>query len=597
MPPFGMEEKEIGFLLVIDNKGKFLRFEDCRDKDKYSAKTFLVKKHVEFSSNPVANYLYGNSSYVFGYSLKKKDKNKLNFDIFKNKVKDIANHFPDNPDLKAVSAFYDQSIEEIHASISKDSLWEEVKKNLSKKYSTFSFRINGDTNIIAEKKEILQLDTLDEPNKNEICLITGSHCTPVKTTTATMIRYGHPKAKLVSFQVNSGFDSYGKQQGFNAPISSQAEFAYTTALNTMLGKNSHNKFIVGNRTFIFWASSNNEASLKAEESLFDMLGFSDETEDNPNAKIERVRKVFKSIYSGTLKTELNDRFYILGLAPNDARIAVVYWTDTLLKEFAGLIIRHFNDMEIIDNRKKKYPYMGIGDMLSAVTKKNENNKRPNVTPDLPEDENNKRPDVTPNLPEAVVKSIFQGLPYPYSLFTSCIRRIRAEQSVITPSGSPCRVAILKAYLNRLNDNYNKKIQIMLDKDNTNPGYLCGRLFAVLDKIQEEANKSNTTDDRIAESTKLDKRQEDANKSNSIRARYMNSASSTPSVVFPTILNLSSQHAEKLSEGSKIFYEKIKQEIISKLSSDGFPAHLNLQDQGRFFVGYYHQRQDFFTKAE
>ena len=118
-----------------------------------------------------------------------------------------------------------------------------------------------------------------------------------------MIRYGHPKAKLVSFQVNSGFDSYGKQQGFNAPISSQAEFAYTTALNTMLGKNSHNKFIVGNRTFIFWASSNNEASLKAEESLFDMLGFSDETEDNPSAKIERVRKVFKSIYSGTLKTE------------------------------------------------------------------------------------------------------------------------------------------------------------------------------------------------------------------------------------------------------------------------------------------------------
>lgn len=553
MPAFGMEEKEIGFLLVIDNKGKFLRFEDCRI-DKNSAKTFLVKKHVERSSNPVANYLYDNSAYVFGYSLKDKDKNKL--DIFKNKVKDIAELFPENPDLKAVSAFYDQSIEEIHASISKDPLWEEVTKNLSKKYSTFSFRINGDTNIIAQKKEILQLDTLNEPNKSEICLITGSRGTPVKTTTATMIAGGRATAKLVSFQVNSGYDSYGKQQGFNAPISSQAEFAYTTALNTMLGKNSHNKFIVGNRTFIFWASSNNEASFKAEESLFDMLGFSDETEDNPNAKIERVRKVFESIYSGSLQTELNDRFYILGLAPNDARIAVVYWSETLLKEFAGMIIRHFNDMEIIDTRKKKYPYMSIRNILSAVTMKD------------------KQSDVTPNLPEAVVKSIFQGLPYPYTLFTSCIKRIRAEQSVITPYGSPCRVAILKAYLNRLNDNYNKKIQIMLDKDNTNPGYLCGRLFAVLDKIQEDANKIN-----------------------SIRDRYMNSASSTPSVVFPTILNLSSHHAEKLSEGSKIFYEKIKQEIISKLSSDGFPAHLNLQDQGRFFVGYYHQRQNFFTKAE
>ena len=112
---------------------------------------------------------------------------------------------------------------------------------------------------------------------------------------------------------------------------------------------------------------------------------------------------------------------------------------------------------------------------------------------------------------------------------------------------------------------------MLDKDNTNQGYLCGRLFAVLDKIQEDANHIS-----------------------SIRERYMNAASATPSSVFSTILNLSSHHSEKLNEGAKIHYEKLKQEIISKISADGFPAHLDLQDQGRFFVGYYHQRQDFFT---
>ena len=113
---------------------------------------------------------------------------------------------------------------------------------------------------------------------------------------------------------------------------------------------------------------------------------------------------------------------------------------------------------------------------------------------------------------------------------------------------------------------------MLDKENTNQGYLCGRLFAVLDKIQEEANNLN-----------------------SIRDRYMNAASATPSAVFATILNLSSHHIEKLpNEGRKVTFEKLKQEIFSKLSADGFPAHLDLQDQGRFFVGYYHQRQDFFT---
>lgn len=116
---------------------------------------------------------------------------------------------------------------------------------------------------------------------------------------------------------------------------------------------------------------------------------------------------------------------------------------------------------------------------------------------------------------------------------------------------------------------------MLDKSNTNQGYLCGRLFAVLDKIQDDANRIH-----------------------SIRERYMNAASSTPASVFATILNLSSHHLENLSnEGTKVFYEKLKQEIIDKISADGFPAHLDLQDQGRFFVGYYHQRQDFFTKKE
>ena len=156
------------------------------------------------------------------------------------------------------------------------------------------------------------------------------------------------------------------------------------------------------------------------------------------------------------------------------------------------------------------------------------------------------------------------------MFQTCICRIRAEQSV-----NIVRAAIIKAYLNRLNDNNNnEKLNIMLDKENQNQGYLCGRLFAVLDKIQEDANGIH-----------------------SIRERYMNSASATPAMVFATILNLSTHHLEKLNTGGQVFYEKLKQEIISKLDANGFPAHLDLQDQGRFFVGYYHQRQDFFMTKE
>lgn len=588
LPATGMEEKEIGFLVVISKAGKFLRFEDCRIDNK-SARTYLVTKHVGRSSAPLANYLYDNSAYVLGISERKKynklkeqletfaltpeneqvflklksdfekekeecsSKEQKYFDTFKAKIASIRNTFPDNSDIKAVYDFYEQGRDAIIEVVVSDPLWDDIKKNLSKKYSTFSFRIEGDTQIVAEKRELLQLESETDRGSN-LCLITGEHGDSVEITTATMIPGSQAIAKLVTFQVNSGYDSYGKRKCGNAPISTHAEFAYSTALNTLLAKNSRNKFMVGNRTFVFWASANDKVSDMAEQSFFDLLGFTPKDEDDPNAKIEAARKVFTAIYSGSLNSTLNNRFCILGLAPNSARIAVVYWSETLLKDFAEMILRHFDDMTLIDNRPNPKPYTGVKDMLSAVTL------------------HGKQSDVTPNLPEAVIKSVFQGLPYPYTLFTSCLRRIKAESS--DKAGIRIgRIAILKAYLNRINDPLNSKIQVMLDKDNTNQGYLCGRLFAVLDKIQEDANHIN-----------------------SIRERYMNAASSTPATVFATILNLSTHHAENLkNEGSKVYYEKLKQEIISKISADGFPAHLNLQDQGRFFVGYYHQRQDFFTK--
>lgn len=514
-----------------------------------------MKKHVGRSSAVVANYLYDNSAYVLGYDPKNTAKEEKNFDAFVEKVNSIHQALPDSSDIQTLVKFYAQGRGTILSEIEQDPLWEDIKKNLSKKYSIFSFRIEGDLKIVAEKRELLQLEESAEINEgNDICLITGERSIAVDTTTATMIPGSKATAKLVAFQISSGYDSYGKKKCGNAPISKEAEFAYTTALNTLLQKDSRNKFMVGNRTFVFWASSTGNASEQVEDGIFELLGYKEEKTDNPNAKIVQVRKVFTAIYSGSLTTSIDDRFYILGLAPNSARIAVVYWADTHLKEFAGMILRHFDDMEIVDARKDKKPYMGIKEILSTVTL------------------SGKHTDAAPNLPEAVIKSIFQGTPYPYTLFSACIRRIRAESS---EKGAirVTRMAIIKAYLNR-QDNNNKKIEVMLDKNNTNQGYLCGRLFAVLDKIQEEAKKIN-----------------------SIRERYMNAASATPSAVFTTILNLSVHHLESLpNEGRKVFFEKLKQEIIDKISADGFPAHLDLQDQGRFFVGYYHQRQDFFTKS-
>ena len=567
MPAMHLAYVNYMYAILIDDDGNFCGLERLGDEDGLPVKSFRPE---ERTSAPVAHCMGDNGSYVLGLKDikigmpfdygKEIKKNSKNHETFKADVEDIFASLPHNRYAKAVHLFYQRYNEAILHDMSVDVNWPDFCKLLNK---NITFRIVGENMLAASDPEIImhKISYITNQNNEAICMITGLKSKPVSTTYSTFIVGGKSNAKLVAFQVNSGYDSYGKKMGLNAPISEEAEFKYTTALLDMLSKKSSHKFMVGNRTYLFWASNNSDTALKAEEEFYNMIGAGHQ-DVNPNENIEQVRKVFEAIYKNTLKTTSKDIFYILGLAPNAARIAVTYWTEIPLREFAGTILKHFEDMEVADTRLYKKPYMSLRNILSAVTL------------------GGKTSDATPNLPDAIVKSIFQGLPYPQTLFASCIRRIRAESSkekfeearrkgyIIT------RAAIIKAYLNRLNDN-EQRIKVMLDKDNTNQGYLCGRLFAVLDKIQEEANNQH-----------------------SIRERYMNSASSTPAAVFSTILNLSNHHLEKLeNEGRRIYFEKLKQEIISKIDADGFLSQLDLQDQGRFFIGYYHQRQDFFTKNE
>lgn len=556
LPPMQMAFTNFCYAIVIDENGVFLSIEPLGNVDGIQLLTFRPE---ERTSAPVPHCLGDNGSYVLGLKDVKPDKlfdftkemksNEKNFSAFVEDVKSLSEALPNNKYVRAIGKFYQSYGIETIKQMGHDVNWAGLCKSLSK---NITFRIFGEITLAASDPQVIQykIDSAFNENKKAICLITGQKAKPVNTTYSTFILGGKSNAKLVSFQESSGYDSYGKKKGLNAPVSEETEFKYTTALLSMLSKGSKNKFILGSRTFLFWASNNNEAGEQAEESIFNMFGFN-EQEDDPNRNIEQVRKTFNAIYSGSLRTSLDDKFYILGLAPNSARIAVTYWSELPLKEFAALILRHFEDMEIADTRKEKRPYMGLRSILAAVTL------------------GGKSSDATPNLPEAVAKSIFQGIPYPYTLFAGCIRRIRAEQTL-----NITRSAIIKAYLNRQQNDNQKKIEIMLDKENTNQGYLCGRLFAVLDKIQDEANNQH-----------------------SIRERYMNSASATPAAVFATILNLSYHHSEKLNEGRKVWFEKIKQEIVDKISPNGFPAHLDLQDQGRFFVGYYQQTQWFYTKKE
>ncbi len=555
LPSPGLEKKKITFLIVIDAEGNFVRIEDTRTGKE--PKEYVVPRGVSRSSDTVANLLWDNGKYVLGIpkdgsSKSLRDAEEKN-SAFICKCRELLDKTPDSKAVGAVLKFYDNGgVDKLR----KSGDWNELEKQSA---GNFSFILDGSLRIVAELDEVKNCVakefTSETGGSLQTCLITGKKVEPIAVTTATQIAGSKSNARLVSFQISSGYDSYGKEQCANAPIGKEAEFAYTTALKTLLDKKSKNRFLLGDRSFVFWASNReeNESSKDAEDGFF---AFLNDNSDNPNAGLGKLKSVLKSIWSGETPGSSDGRFYVLGLAPNAARLAVVYWNECSVKDFAYNLWKHFEDMEIDDNRKVKKPYCGLYSMLSAVTL------------------GGKSSEVQPNLPEALLKSVLQNTAYPFPLYTACIRRINAELSETT-CFSITRMAILKAFLNRQTRQTNhKKLEIMLDKENTNEGYLCGRLFAVLVKVQEDANNVNT----IAE-------------------RYMNAASASPSSVFGTILNLSVHHTENLKDGAKIFYNKLKQEIIGKLPSGGFPAHLGLQDQGRFFVGYYQQRQDLFTKKD
>ncbi|MDE5882151.1 MAG: type I-C CRISPR-associated protein Cas8c/Csd1, partial [Muribaculaceae bacterium] len=521
--------------------------------DKTRCARFLVAKGFKRTSAPKSNILWDNAKYVLGIGDKKGKCKDLFIDI----IKDIHTKHPQDASIKALLKFYSLPESIQNERMAADPLYAKIEESLS---ANFSFRYEPDDILIAEKSHLFShlLNESSDVSESARCLITGEYGPIVRTTTPTPLPDNSPMAALVAFQVNSGYDSYGKTQAYNSPISLEAEEAYSSVLKMFLGKDSRNKVRLGNRMILFWGSGDTALNNDVENGLMSLFEIPDKKALDLDEKIDKVTKLFKSIFSGEIKTTLDDRFHILGLAPNTGRIAVVLWMDSELKVFAEKILQHFNDMEIVDYRNpdKRRPYYGVYSIVTAVT------------------QGGKISDALPNLVDETAKAIIFGSPYPVPLYTGALQRIKAELTDMNPTIQ--RVAILKAYINRKNKNSNKNkpLQVMLDKNNTNPGYLCGRLTAVLEKIQTDANTGD-----------------------SIRTRYMGAASATPAAVLPAMLNLSLHHSEKLSEGSRIYFEQLKQEIVDKLSASGFPAHLDLNDQGRFFVGYYHQRADLYTKKE
>lgn len=552
----GFQKQPIPFVIVLNQKCQFIDIQDTRGGEgkKKTAKEFTVPKAVKKTSGIAANLLWDVPAYVFGRPkpdakkdpIKQEEKARDQRNAF---IERIEKTFPsENRDISIAAVLNFLKAAEFDA-VFKHPYWAEIEKN----GNLLSFQFQDDACLICEKQAVVDflqnMESGEDAPKN-ICLVRGINDVPVRLHTAIKGVWGAQTsgANIVSFNLEA-FESYGKTQGFNAPVGSKSEFAYTTALNTLLKKGSSQRMQVGDASTVFWA----EKEHKLEAVFADLFGTS--TKDDQTQDAKALIAAFRAPQIG-VKPELDPqtRFYVLGLAPNAARIAVRFWYEGTVQQVVDNINQHFEDCTIVRGPNQPETLSLFRLLVStAVQGKSEN--------------------IQPNLAGEMMRSILAGMPYPKSLLSSAVRRVRAEREI-----NYQRAALIKAVLVRENRYYHlnqKEVGMSLDTTNNSIGYRLGRLFAVLEKVQEEANPGiNAT----------------------IRDRFYGAASSTPVAVFALLMKLKNHHLAKLeNRGRAINFEKLISEIMSEIKE--FSPHLSLVDQGRFAVGYYHQRQDFFTKKE
>ena len=577
LAPFGFEWKEIPFVILISEEGEFVYLEDTREQQgrKLVGHRYLIPKSQIRSGTKAykkPNILWDHYGFVLGYAKREKENeppkqkdidtaNKQK-EHFLKLAQSICDALPEDQGVTAVVRFLEKGD---FFCVFDTPAWKDC---VGIKGCNLSFRLQGEKHLVCQSNAVIEFvqNNLNEEDSSEshegICLIKGDR---------TQIERLHPPISGVAQKpspfaaVNDGvqpaFASFSKRQGFNFPVGKSAAFAYTTALNHLLRKGSSQRMQVGDATTVFW--SEKPSGLEAQ--IVDIFG--DPPQDDPDKGTRAVKALYKSIDTGLLSSEEGDnRFFVLGLAPNSARIVVRFWEAVIVAELAERIKQHFDDLAIIHG-DKQHPYLPLYRLLVSTAAQG------------------KADNIPPNLSGEVMRSILSGMPYPQTLLAASIRRVRAEQSKKNPKTGKAiqnvtyeRAALIKACINRAtrysNPRIKEELKVSLDKGNSNPGYRLGRLFAVLEKIQEEAVNPKAT----------------------IRDRYYGAASATPISVFPTLLKLKNHHLSKLENRGRVTnFEKLLGEIMGGITD--FPPVLPLADQGRFAIGYYHQRQDFFKRTE
>ncbi|MDR3176079.1 MAG: type I-C CRISPR-associated protein Cas8c/Csd1 [Desulfovibrio sp.] len=546
----GFSRQPVPFALEIDKYGAFSQVLDLRQEDakkkKIPRQLILPEPLKTSGSGFSANFMWDNTGYVLGID----DKDNLeraaeSFRAFCNRIEEVGAGLEDEG-IAAVRAFLEHWNPETALN------WQEWKDMAGR---NLVFHLLGDREYIHDRPAVRKawLDYY-ETTASEIrgqCLVTGK-IGPIDPT--------HPKiqgvrdaqgagAALVSFNANA-FTSFGKDQNYNAPVCEEAAFNYTTALNELLRRDSRQKVQIGDATTVFWT----EQKTKSERLLPFIFGQNEDQGD-----LAALRRFLEAARDGKmpdeLKTEGASRTYVLGLSPNAGRISVRFWHVDTVEGMWHKIGQHFADIKIVKQYKNDPDFPPQWLLLKAAAKR--------------EDIDN----LSPLLSGTLMRSILTGAAYPAALLSTVVGRIRAEQKI-----TYARAALIKACLvrNFRQRGQNKEVSVSLDEHSLNVPYRLGRLFAVLEKLQQEAIPgANTT----------------------IADRYFGSASATPRAVFPVLLPLARHHAAKIKYGYT--YWKRIGDILDGIAIErgAFPAHLSLEDQGLFALGYFHQRTQLWTSQK
>ncbi len=553
----GWSDSNISYALYINDAGELeqavsLKREEERGKKKVLApRPMSLPAPVKRSSGVSSNFLWDNSSYILGIDEKGKPQRSLECFSACRALHHQLLDSVESPAAKAVLAFFD--------------CWDPAKARehpaLADKLEdilaggNLVFKCEGNfpqEDVLIRSAWQTHYDSAGD-GPELVCLVTGK-----KGAAETV----HPSVKgvagaqsvgaaLVSFN-GEAFCSYGREQSLNAPTSKYAAFAYTSSLNHLLAERDYVGRI-GDTTVLFWASGGQRAYQSF--SVASLFGAPTTYSVSNLQKMTLDLCQEKPVLFEETQLDPKTTFYILGLSPNAARLSVRFFLKNSFGAFIRNIQAHQQRLEIVRPSFDKFETIPLWKLLDETVNQNSRDKSP-----------------TPGMAGETLRAILNNTYYPASLLNGTVLRIRAEREITRG-----RAAILKAYFlkNSHPDIPKEVLTVSLNPDSTNISYNLGRLFSVLEAIQSAANPGiNAT----------------------IKDKYFNSASATPSRVFPLLMNLAQKHLRKLDKGWSISYNKQLTDLTAKLG-ETFPNRLSLPQQGAFQLGYYHQTQARYTKKE